>query len=228
MHFSLPERTLHDVPSRTGLMQKNWKKESSLEEGGSEKAYLLDSTEDFIFLSDELDIDLPAELPDTDAENGHAQLAEEEEDVEAGYPALAGKMIDPVRIYLKEMGSFPLLTRDGEVEVAKRIENGQQELLRVVLSCPISIKEIVTLGKAVRSGKTKISEVTNEIDEEETNPKTERLQKKRVLHLIEKVRKEGNEVRLLGKKLKGIKRKASRKKIEGDNISGKRNADAIE
>jgi RNA polymerase primary sigma factor len=197
-------------------MQKNWKKERSLEEGVSEKAYLLDPTEDLIFLSDELDIDLPAELPEMDAESEHAQPAEEEEDVEVGYPALAGKMIDPVRIYLKEMGSFPLLTREGEVEVAKKIENGQQELLRVVLSCPISIKEIVTLGKALRSGKTRISEVTNEIEEEETNPKAERLQKKRVLHLIETVRKEGNRVQLLGKKLKGIKRKSCRKKIEGE------------
>ena len=187
-----------------------------MEEGVSEKAYLLDPTEDLIFLSDELDIDLPAELPEMGAENEHAQPAEEEEDVEVGYPALAGKMIDPVRIYLKEMGSFPLLTREGEVEVAKKIENGQQELLRVVLSCPISIKEIVTLGKALRSGKTKISEVTNEIEEEETNPKTEKLQKKRVLHLIEKVHKDGNRVQLLGKKLKGIKRKSSRKKIEGE------------
>jgi RNA polymerase primary sigma factor len=197
-------------------MQKNWKKERSLEEGVSEKAYLLDPTEDLIFLSDELDIDLPAELPEMDSENERAQPAEEEEDVEVGYPALAGKMIDPVRIYLKEMGSFPLLTRDGEVEVAKKIENGQQELLRVVLSCPISIKEIVSLGKTLRSGKTKISEVTNEIEEEETNPKTERLQKKRVLRLIEKVRKEGNRVQLLGKKLKGIKRKSSQKKTEGE------------
>jgi len=187
-----------------------------LEEGVSEKAYLLDPTEDLIFLSDELDIDLPAELPEMDSENERAQPAEEEEDVEVGYPALAGKMIDPVRIYLKEMGSFPLLTRDGEVEVAKKIENGQQELLRVVLSCPISIKEIVSLGKTLRSGKTKISEVTNEIEEEETNPKTERLQKKRVLRLIEKVRKEGNRVQLLGKKLKGIKRKSSQKKTEGE------------
>ena len=116
-----------------------------MEEGDSEKAYLLDPTEDLIFLSDELDIDLPAELPEMGAENEHVQPAEEEEEVEVGYPALAGKMIDPVRIYLKEMGSFPLLTREGEVEVAKKIENGQQELLRVVLSCPISIKEIVTL-----------------------------------------------------------------------------------
>ena len=187
-----------------------------MEEGVSEKACLLDPTEDLIFLSDELDFDLSAELPGMDTENEHVQPVEEEEDVEVGYPALAGKMIDPVRIYLKEMGSFPLLTREGEVEVAKKIENGQQELLRVVLSCPISIKEIVALGKALRSGKTRISEVTNEIDEEETNPKVERLQKTRVLQLMGRVRKEGNRVQLLRKKLKGIKRKSSQKKIEGE------------
>ena len=116
-----------------------------MEEGVSEKAYLLDPTEDLIFLSDELDLDLSVELPEMETENEHAQPVEEEEEVEVGYPALAGKMIDPVRIYLKEMGSFPLLTREGEVEVAKKIENGQQELLRVVLSCPVSIKEVITL-----------------------------------------------------------------------------------
>jgi RNA polymerase primary sigma factor len=99
--------------------------------------------------------------------------------------------------------------------VAKKIESGQQELLRVVLSCPISIKEIVALGKTLRTGKTEISEVTNEVEEEETNPKAERLQKMRVLHLIEKVRKQGNRVQTLHKKLKGVKRKSSRRKIEG-------------
>jgi RNA polymerase primary sigma factor len=197
-------------------MPRNWKKERSLEEGVSEKAYLLDPTEDLIFVSDELDIDLSAELPEMDTEHEQVQPVEDEEDVEVEYPALAGKMIDPVRIYLKEMGSFPLLTREGEVEVAKKIENGQQELLRMVLGCPISIKEIVTLGKALRSGRTKISEVTNEIEEEETNPKAERLQKMRVLHLIERIRKEGNKVQLLRKKLKSIKRKSSRKKVEGE------------
>ena len=199
-------------------MQRNWKKGKSLEEGVSEKACLLDPTEDLIFLSDELDLDLSVELPEMETENEHAQPVEEEEDVEVGYPALAGKMIDPVRIYLKEMGSFPLLTREGEVEVAKKIENGQQELLRVVLSCPISIKEVITLGKALRTGQTKISEVTNEIEEEETNLKAGKLQKMRVLHLIDRVRKEGNRVQLLQKKLKRIKRKSSRKKIEGDLV----------
>ncbi len=86
-------------------------------------------------------------------ENENVQPAEEEEAVEVGYVGLPGKWIDPVRIYLKEMGSFPLLTREGEVEVAKRIETGQQEVLCVVLSCPIAIKEIINLGKAATNWK---------------------------------------------------------------------------
>jgi RNA polymerase primary sigma factor len=206
-------------------MRRNWKKERSLEEGISEKAYLLDPTEDLILLSDELDLDLSAELHEMEAENEPDQPSEEE-DIEAGYPSFSGKLVDPVRIYLKEMGSFPLLTREGEVEVAKKIENEQQQLLRVVLSCPLSVKEIVTLGKALRSGKTRISEVTNEIDEEETNPKAEKLQIRRVLQLIDRVRKEENQIRLLQKKLKSIKRKSSRKKIEGE--LSKKNAQMLD
>ena len=189
-----------------------------MEERVSEKPYPFEPNEDPILLSDELDTDLFVELPGIDTENENAQTAEEEEAVEVGYVGLPGKVIDPVRIYLKEMGSFPLLTREGEVEVAKRIESGQQEALSVVLSCPIAIKEIINFGRALRTGKTKISEVTNEIDDEETNIKVERLQKLRVLHLIDKIRKGGNKIQLLQKKLRGLKRKSSKKKIEAEII----------
>ena len=189
-----------------------------MEERVSEKPYPFEPNEDPILVSDELDIDLFVELPGIDTENENAQTAEEEEAVEVGYVGLPGKVIDPVRIYLKEMGSFPLLTREGEVEVAKRIESGQQEGLSVVLSCPIAIKEIINFGRALRTGKTKISEVTNEIDDEETNIKVERLQKLRVLHLIDKIRKGGNKIQLLQKKLRGLKRKSSKKKIEAEII----------
>ncbi len=195
-------------------MQRNWKKEISLEEGGLEKSFLLETSEDPILLSEELGIDLFVDLPEIDTQNENVQLAEEDETVEIGYAGLPVKTADPVRIYLKEMGSFPLLTREGEVEVAKRIESGQQEVLRVVLSCPIAIREIISLGKTLRTGKTKISEVTNEIDDEEANPKVERLQKMRVLHLIDKIRKGGNKTQLLQKKWRTLQRESSKKKRE--------------
>jgi len=128
-------------------------------------------------LADGLDIDIGVEFPGIETENESTQSTEEEEPVGDGYVGLPGKAIDPVRIYLKEMGSFPLLTREGEVEVAKRIERGHQEVLSVVLNCPISIREVSNLEKALRTGKTKIGEITNEIDDEETNIKEEIFQK---------------------------------------------------
>jgi RNA polymerase primary sigma factor len=197
-----------------------------LEERGSEKSYLFEPTEDPIVLSDELDMDLFVELPVVDTENENTQTTDEEEAVEIGYAGIPGKIIDPVRIYLKEMGSFPLLTREGEVEVAKRIENGQQDVLSAVLRCPISIREIVNLGKALRTGKTKISEVTNEIDDEEMTTKLKRLQETRVLRLIDKIRKGANKIQLLQKKLRAMKKESSRKRVEGEIV--KKQAEILE
>jgi RNA polymerase primary sigma factor len=194
-------------------MRRDWKKKRGLEDQVTGKPYLFEPTEDPIILSDELDVDIFVELPAIDTENENTQIAEEEETVEVGYLGLPGKVVDPVRIYLKEMGSFPLLTREGEVEVAKRIESGRQEVLSVVLSCPISVGEIINLGKALRTGRAKISEVTNEIEADETNIKLEKLQRIRVLHLINKIRKGRNKIQLLQKKFGGIKRKSYKKKI---------------
>ena len=199
-------------------MRRNWKKDRGLEDQLPEKPYLFEPAEDPILLSDELDIDMFVELPVIDTENENAQTAEEEEPVEAGYLGYPGKVVDPVRIYLKEMGSFPLLTREGEVEVAKRIESGRQEVLGVVLSCPISVREIINLGKALQTGRTKIGEVTNEVEADETNAKLEKLQRIRVLHLMDKIRKGGNRIQLLQKKLGGIERKSSKKKLEGEIV----------
>ena len=207
-------------------MRGNWKKERSLEEQGPEKSYLFEPTEDPIVLSDELDMDLFVELPVVDTENENTQTTDEEEPVEIGYAGIPGKIIDPVRIYLKEMGSFPLLTREGEVEVAKRIENGQQDVLSAVLRCPISIREIVNLGKTVRTGKTKISEVTNEIDDEEMTTKLKRHQETRVLRLVDKIRKGANKIQLLQKKLRAMKKESSRKRVEGEIV--KKQAEILE
>ena len=66
---------------------------------------------------------------------------------------------DPVRMYLRKMGQVPLLTRDGEVEIAKRIENGEKTILTVVLSTNIGVREMLLLGERVRKGKVKLTDV---------------------------------------------------------------------
>jgi len=189
-------------------------KGAKLKERTSKEGYLFDASEDPIILSDELDVDLFVQAPETEVENESTPSTEEEETLDAGYPGPPGKEIDPVRVYLREMGSFPLLTREGEVEVAKRIESGQQEVLSAVLNCPIAVREIINLGKGLRTGKIKISEITNEIDDETMNAKEERIQKKRVLQLITKIQRGRSKVQSLQRKLKGLKKKSSKNKME--------------
>jgi len=185
-----------------------------LEDRDSEKPYLLEPGEDPILLPDELDIELFAEFPGIEIEDESARVSDEEETPGVGYGGLPGKMVDPVRIYLKEMGSFPLLTREGEVEVAKKIENGYQEILRVVLNCPMAIREIVNLGKALRTGKISINEIINDADDEVMSLKEEKIQKRKVLHHIRQIDKGTRKIQLLHKKWKVLKKKSSKKKAE--------------
>ena len=74
------------------------------------------------------------------------EAGEESEDVELDLsPGTLEKTNDPVRMYLREMGTVPLLTREGEVEIAKRIERGQMRVMKAISRSPIVIREIVAL-----------------------------------------------------------------------------------
>ena len=66
---------------------------------------------------------------------------------------------DPVRMYLRKMGQVPLLTREGEVEIAKRIEEGERTVLTVVLSTRVGVKEMIKVGERVRKNRVKLSDV---------------------------------------------------------------------
>ena len=61
---------------------------------------------------------------------------------------------DPVRMYLRKMGQVPLLTREGEVEIAKRIEEGEKTVLTVVLSTSVGVREMIRMARRVDRGKT--------------------------------------------------------------------------
>ncbi|MGH9639095.1 MAG: RNA polymerase sigma factor RpoD [Bryobacteraceae bacterium] len=92
---------------------------------------------------------------------------EEGEDVELDLtPGTLEKTNDPVRMYLREMGTVPLLTREGEVEIAKRIERGQMRVLKAIARSPIVIREVVALGEDLKRGVRNVKEVVI-FDEEE-------------------------------------------------------------
>jgi len=97
---------------------------------------------------------------------------EEPEDVELDLtPGALDKTNDPVRMYLREMGTVPLLTREGEVEIAKRIERGQLNVLKALSRSPIVIQEMLQLREELQKDEVSIKEVVVFNDDELTEEK---------------------------------------------------------
>ena len=99
--------------------------------------------------AEELPLDTPLITEDRDEKSDDRRFEDSDEliDIEN-----LDKTHDPVRLYLREMGAVPLLNREGEIGIARRIERGQTRTRRVLSRCPVIIQEIVQLGDEVRSG----------------------------------------------------------------------------
>ena len=114
-----------------------------------------------------------------DADGVEEVGADEEEDAPVkekeleSSPGDAVRSDDPVRLYLKEIGSVPLLSREGEIEIAKRMETGKREIFRILFRFPLCLHEIIEIGNAVRAEKMPLSDVIpipeKELDEKEAN-----------------------------------------------------------
>ncbi len=102
-------------------------------------------------------------------------------------PGSIGRTSDPVRMYLREMGSVSLLTREGEVEIAKRIEDGERDVASVILNTPITIKEVLNLGDKLRKFQLSASEISKEVEEEVLEEDEEDLPKMRILEVIDAI-----------------------------------------
>ena len=101
-------------------------------------------------------VEVSAEAGDRDAvvkEDAH----EPEGDLDLT-PGSLEKTNDPVRMYLREMGTVPLLTREGEVTIAKRIERGQLVVMKSITRSPIVIKELISVGEDLKKGARSIKE----------------------------------------------------------------------
>jgi RNA polymerase primary sigma factor len=154
---------------------------------GKEKGYLLydevnDVLPDDIHSSEDLDNifylfgDAGIELIDSDQEFDSVQKkigAKTDSDDEDSDVDLAGESLektnDPVRMYLREMGTVPLLTREGEVEIAKRIEKGQKTVLKALSRSPVVVAEILNYGSQLRQSKLGIKSFVNFSEDELTD-----------------------------------------------------------
>jgi RNA polymerase primary sigma factor len=131
-------------------------------------------------------VEVSAESGDRDAvvkEDAH----EGESDLDLT-PGSLEKTNDPVRMYLREMGTVPLLTREGEVTIAKRIERGQLVVMKAITRSPIVIKELIAVGDDLRKGGRSIKEIVQFDDEELTEEKIANKTKQTLRH-IEKIAK---------------------------------------
>jgi RNA polymerase primary sigma factor len=150
---------------------------------GKEKGYLLyeevnDMLPSEISSSDELD-DIfsmfgSMGIEVVDSEQKYREKAEGEEGAELDLtPGALDKTNDPVRMYLREMGTVPLLTREGEVEIAKRIERGKKAVLRVIARTPMAAQEVARLGERLQAREITVRDVVVFNEEEVTEEKLE-------------------------------------------------------
>ena len=171
---------------------------------GKEKGYLL---------YDEVNELLPAEITTSDAlgelftafDNAGIEVVDSEQTYRAQTlldrhsegsddigldlaPSAIDKTYDPVRMYLREVGMVPLLTREGEVEIAKRIERGKRSIIKAISRTPTIAKAVVRMGEQLTSGDRTIRELVIFRDDEVTDARIDRLAGD-VIAQIETIRK---------------------------------------
>ncbi len=214
-----PKRTaLED--QLTGGLEEKYDEVQKLIDIGKEKGYLLyDEVSDLLppeisASAEDLDDLFSAfgtagiEVIDTDDQNfapldkipGEKKFDSEqpEEGVELDLtPGALEKTNDPVRMYLREMGTVPLLTRDGEVEIAKRIERGQLTVLKVLSRSPVIVREIISLGDQLKKDPSIIKDLLQFSDEELTDEKIEEKHQETLdaIENISKTYKKANQLR---------------------------------
>ena len=161
-----------------------------------------DQIDDLMMMFGEMDIEVvdAAHKVKVSKQRDEVETLHPEEELDLEGEGL-GKSIDPVYMYLREMGSVSLLTREGEVEIAKRIEEGEKEVINAVLDSPLTIKQIIQLGEWLRSKKVKPKELAPDLEDEDESFWEEEFNVQRILALIDQIRKLDEKNRQLRDKL---------------------------
>ncbi len=154
--------------------------------------------DDMMMIFDEMNI----EIVDSDQQvkvvkerTSDDEVEEDDGEEEAALDVDAeGRVTDPVKMYLREMGQVSLLTREGEVEIAKRIEAGEREVFNALMESSLGVEEILSIKEDLESGRTKIHEVL--IASEDEMPEEEKeLLRHKVIDILEQVKSLDAEVR---------------------------------
>jgi RNA polymerase primary sigma factor len=117
--------------------------------------------------------------------------------------AAYGRSNDPVRMYLRKMGSVALLTREREVEIAKRIEEGENEVLGAILGSPLAVREIIAIGEQLRSHRLRVKEIIRDTEEDDHEFDEEEADRW-LMRLIDKVKRSDKKNQTLRDEIKGV------------------------
>jgi RNA polymerase primary sigma factor len=162
-----------------------------------------DQIDDIIMLFGEKNIDI------IDSDKGEKlvvkkvtdeRLEVKEEDI-VDLMATVGKTGDPVKMYLREMGLVSLLSREGEVEIAKKIEDGEKDVMDSIFGIASSVKDVVDIGIRLKSGDLRIKSILTNLEDEDGFVE-EDMHKERVLKLIDKITSLDKKIDVLKAKLK--------------------------
>jgi len=141
----------------------------------------------------------------------HEEDSEEDEEEKKKNYLIEGEY-DPIKSYLKEMGGVPLLTKDDEIALAIRIEQGEEKMAKVIFSLPFSLNKLITLGKMVESGDAPLKDIIQNGDEELEHDLT--FEREKFYKVSLRIKTLYQKRKLLLKKLKEADKK-SREKVIG-------------
>jgi RNA polymerase primary sigma factor len=144
------------------------------------------------------------EVEEVEEVEGKEEVEEEEKEIDLT-PGVLSRTDDPVRLYLKEMGSVSLLSREGEIEIAKRIEEGKNEIASVVFGMPMTIQFVLSLRDDLKNGKISVREIVP-VQEEELEEDAEVVERddeelrEKTLEALNKVRNASKTLMILYEK----------------------------
>jgi RNA polymerase primary sigma factor len=229
-HHSIAPDKSASAHAEQSVEKKNIKEVKKLIDLGKEKGYLTydevndmlpaevvspDQIDDVMSIFGEMDIEVVDANQRVALSGSGDDLAEEDDDdkeVDNEVDSdVVGKTGDPVRMYLREMGTVSLLSREGEVEIAKKIEEGEKQVIDEVLSSPLALRHVLDLGFRLSEREIRVREIIKDGDEEAEYLEDEELHEKRLLDQINKIRRTAHEREKIKKQLDGKRVSAQRR-----------------